>query len=250
MTLHESAAPAAVLAVGLAVAARAARAVTWDGAVAGVVVGCAVASGFGVPGLVVLGTFFVGGSVATRIGYGRKAARGTAEAGGGARDARRVLGKGGVAAVIAAAAAIGPREGAAFAGAVAAALADTLGTEIGSLARGAPRTLPTFRPAPHGTPGAVSVPGLVAGAVGALVVAGSAALPGDALGAPPVVAATAGQLAAIATGGFAGAVLESVVVGVAPQFRNLPNWVRNVVPTAAGAVCAALGAAAFAGDPA
>lgn len=235
MTLHETAPHASAAAVALAVLARAAGAITWDGAAAGLAIGLAVAAAFGLPGLVVLGTFFVGGSVATRIGWATKAARGAAEAKGGARDARRVLGKGGVAAAIAVAALLGPRLGAAFSGALAAALADTLGTEIGALSKGAPRTVPGFREVPHGTPGAVSLAGVAAGAVGAALVGVAAALPGGSLGVPPAIPADARVAAAVAAGGLLGAVGESALVGCVPSIRSVPGWVRNLVPTAAGA---------------
>src|SRR5262245_2334012 len=98
MTLADSAGLALAVTAVLAVAARLAGALTTGGAVAGAAVGACVSVGFGLPGLAVLGTFFVVGTLATRIGWATKKARGTAEAGEGRRDARRVLGKGGVAA--------------------------------------------------------------------------------------------------------------------------------------------------------
>src|SRR5207237_10145397 len=81
-----------------AVLARRVGALTTDGAVAGALVGACVSLGFGLPGLAVLGTFFVVGTLATRVGWKTKKARGTAEAGEGRRDWKRVVGKGGVAA--------------------------------------------------------------------------------------------------------------------------------------------------------
>jgi len=250
MTLHETAPHASAAVAALALAARAAGAITWDGAAAGLVIGLAVAAAFGAPGLLVLGTFFIGGSLATRLGYARKALRGAAEARGGARDARRVVGKGGVAAAIAVAALVGPRFGIAFAGAVAAALADTLGTELGALARGTPRLLPSLRKVPHGTPGAVSFAGTAAGAAGAALVAGAALLGGEGLGAPGVVPQELDAAAAVAAGGLLGALLESVLVGAAPALRLVPGWIRNLVPTAAGAAAAHALALAVRGDAA
>src|SRR5690348_3394890 len=129
MTLADSA-PAALAVTGAcAVLALVARALTVDGVIAAVVVGACVSAGFGLPGLAVLGTFFVVGTIATRVGWRTKKARGTAEAGEGRRDWRRVVGKGGVAAGIALAFAVAPswKWATAFVGAVAAALADTLG---------------------------------------------------------------------------------------------------------------------------
>lgn len=199
---------AAAAAAGLALVAKAARAVSWSGAAAGICVGVAVAAGFGAPGLVVLGTFFVVGSVATRVGYAKKAARGTAEKRGGARDWRNVVGKGGVAALISVVHTQAPEDGfaIAFTAALAAALADTLGTEIGTLATSAPIQVPRFRRVPTGTPGAVSLVGLAAAALGAVAIALVANRLGLVWsGSPAIVAAVCG---------FVACFIESVAVGL------------------------------------
>ena len=75
--------------------------VTAGGALAGLAVGLAVFVGTGPEGFVCLGSFFVIGSVLTRVGFQRKAERGMAEPRGGARGAWEVLAKGGVAALAA-----------------------------------------------------------------------------------------------------------------------------------------------------
>jgi uncharacterized protein (TIGR00297 family) len=217
---------ALVLTAVLAVVALAAGTLTLSGAVAGVIVGACVSVGFGLPGLAVLGTFFVAGSVATRIGWEKKTARGTAEAGEGRRDWKRVAGKGGVAAAVALATAAEVRfpggvPAAAFTGAVAAALADTMGTEVGVLARGTPRSLPFFRTVATGTPGAVSAQGTAAAAAGAVIV---------------VIVARATHLlmdvGTVAAAGLVASLLESVAVGVG---LRAPGFVRNVLTTFAGA---------------
>jgi hypothetical protein len=74
--------------------------------------------------------------------------------------------------------------------------------------------------------------------VGAFVVAAVACAPGDAMGAPPVVARAPALAAAVAAGGLLGALLESAVVGAAPGIRRCPGWVRNLLPTASGAAIA------------
>lgn len=241
----ETAAGAAAV---LAVVAWALRAVTWGGALAGVAVGAAVAAGFGAPGLIVLGAFFVAGTIATRVGYAAKAARGTAEATGGSRGAARVVGKGGVAAALALAAVAGVHEPVAYCGAVAAALADTLGTEIGSLSKGAAWRIPQCVRVTHGTRGAVSIAGLAGAAAGCGIVLGAAVLshlPVPEPGGWPRAAA------AVLAGGFLGSVLESLVVGIAPPFARTPGWVRNVFTTAAGAAIAYIGVGfgGFGGGP-
>ncbi len=231
--LNTSATTAIVVRLVLALIARLLRAVDNGGALAGIAVGAAVALARGLPGLAVVGAFFVLGSVATRVGWSRKSRAGTAERGGGARGARRVLAKGGIAAV----ATLWPGAVGALAatGALAAALADTLGTEIGALARGRPRLLPTLRAVATGTPGAVSIQGTMAGIGGAAAVAAIASAGG-------LLAWDAAPWAAL--GGAAGALLESVLAGAVPAFARWPGTWRNVLTTGAGAAIAVGGATA------
>lgn len=243
MTFADSAVTALAVTAVVAALALFAKALTPGGTLAGAVVGACVSAGFGLPGLAVLGTFFVVGTAATRIGWKTKKARGTAEAGEGRRDARRVLGKGGVAALASLLAAsgaefLGPSPEVVFAGAVAAALADTLGTEIGLLWTGRVLLLPTFRVVSAGTPGAVSGLGTAASAAGAALVAGAASAAGlfvvsdhDVAGAMQAVMLPAG----VATSGFAGALAESLAVGCG---LRAPGFVRNVLTTLVGAALA------------
>jgi uncharacterized protein (TIGR00297 family) len=219
-----------------AVLARLVGALSTSGAVAGAVIGACVSAGFGLPGLAVLGTFFVVGTLATRIGWKTKKARGTAEAGEGRRDWKRVVGKGGVAGLAGLlAAAEFPTslrwyEQGAFAGAVAAALADTLGTEIGTLHEGRARMLPTFRAVPTGTPGAVSGLGTGAAALGAAAVAGI----GCAMSFPETIREQRAQnMVGVLAAGLAASLLESVAVGAG---LRAPGFVRNLLTTSAGAL--------------
>ena len=97
---------------------------TADGLAAALVVGGGVAAGFEWSGLLLLFAFFLSGSLLTQWSGGA----------GGRRDAGQVLANGGVAA---AAAIAGGWP--AFAGALAAATADTWATEIGAFSTVAPR---------------------------------------------------------------------------------------------------------------
>jgi uncharacterized protein (TIGR00297 family) len=130
---------------------------TPGGVVASAAVGAAVAwgAGGGIPGLVLLVTFFVTGSVLTQISGGS----------GGRRTVRQVVANGGVAA---AAALFGSWAGAA--GALAAATADTWATEIGSFSSTPPRLLTTGQPVPAGTSGGVTLLGTAGGVTGAIVI--------------------------------------------------------------------------------
>ena len=238
MTLADSAGLALAVTAVLAVAARFAGALTTGGAVAGAIVGACVSLGFGLPGLAVLGTFFVVGTLATRIGWEKKKARGTAEAGEGRRDARRVLGKGGVAGALALLGMFannGAQSGllpsiafvafVAFPGAVAAALADTLGTEVGTLFPGEPRTVPAFRRVPVGTPGAVSAAGVAASVLGGSLV-------GVVFSASFWHEVHIGIVAWITVAGVGASLVESLAVGLG---LRAPGFVRNVITTLVGA---------------
>ncbi len=108
MEIAASAPLALGLTVSLGAAAYLFKAVTGGGFVGGLLVGATASVAYGLPGLGVIGAFFVLGSGATKVGWARKSREGTAEAGGGARDARRVLGKGGVAAGVARSTSPGP----------------------------------------------------------------------------------------------------------------------------------------------
>jgi uncharacterized membrane protein len=91
-----------------------------------------------------------------------------AQAKGGERDAWQVLANGGVAAACLAIA--GARGTAGFLGALATAGADTWATELGLLARRAPRLITTLQPVPPGTSGGVTPEGTLASLGGALTV--------------------------------------------------------------------------------
>jgi uncharacterized protein (TIGR00297 family) len=243
MTLAESATTALAITAAAAVVALFTRVLATSGVVAAFVVGACVSVGFGLPGLAVLGTFFVVGTAATRIGWAKKTARGTAEAGEGRRDWKRVVGKGGVAALVslvaaADAGALGPSPEVVFAGSAAAALADTLGTEIGLLWTGRVLSIPRFRLVPSGTPGAVSWPGTIASGAGAALVAVAASGAGlFVVSADPAKAAIQSCMLplGVAAAGFAGALSESLAVGCG---LRAPGTARNVLATFVGAALA------------
>jgi uncharacterized protein (TIGR00297 family) len=123
---------------------------------------------------VLLVAFFVPSSGLSRLGADRKASR---TAGiivkGGARDARQVLANGGVFACAAGLHLAFPWQGwmSLGAGSLAAAAADTWGTEVGTLSGAQPRSITSWRPVSPGTSGGVSVTGSLASVAGALFMA-------------------------------------------------------------------------------
>ena len=162
------------------------------GTLAALLVGVAVAAGTGPGGLVLLFAFFLSSSWLTP--------------GGGRRSAVQVAANGGVAAAAALLARVNPIWTAAFAGALAAAAADTWSTEIGGRSSSAPRLVTTGAAVPPGTSGAVTWLGSAGGAAGAVLIAAVAALLGL-LGPRTALLVAAGGIA----GAFADSLLGATV---------------------------------------
>jgi uncharacterized protein (TIGR00297 family) len=193
------------LAIGSAFAALVAslayraRALSISGAVAAFAVGTIVFGSGGWRAAAVLFAFFLPSTLLTRIGRTRKR-RILGADGGAPRNGWQVLANGGVAAVCAFAATHGDaRFAGAFAGAFAAASADTWGTEVGTLSPTAPVSIVTLRRLRTGSSGGVSALGSIATLAGSLCVAATASLAGVA------------PFWSVATGGIAGAVLDSIL---------------------------------------
>ena len=212
--------------VAVAVAMGALRVVSLSGAVAGGIAGAVIlaAGGWGAYG--VLWAFFLAGTVATKLGYRRKAARGVAQADSGRRGAAHVAAN----CLVPAALLLVGAPGAGFAAAFGAALADTLGTEIGTLYGRRPFSPLTLRRLEPGTPGAISVPGTLASLAGAVLIAAAAL----GLGVVPAAA-----VLAVVAGGFLGALAESVISAVGARFGfRLDHEFANALNTFVGAMIA------------
>jgi uncharacterized protein (TIGR00297 family) len=197
----------AVLAVAIALAARRAGSLAASGAAAAAVVGTVcIAAGWGWGALLV--AYFVASSALSRLGARRKeAATGGIVAKGGARDARQVLANGGpfAAAALLSIAAPWPGWTVLGAGALAAAASDTWGTEVGTLAGGAPRSIVSGRIVPPGTSGGITLAGTLASLCGAAFVAALA----WALRWPDAVAILAGGIAGSTADSLLGATLQA-----------------------------------------
>ncbi len=201
--------------------------VSRGGALGGFVVGTIIYYCLGPRGFAVLALFVVGGSLLTRLGYGRKRRAGTAEAGGGRRGARNALANAGVATLCALLAALTHLElfAAAFVASLGAAFADTAESEVGQLYARAPRLISTMRRVPSGTDGAVSLPGTLAG----LAAAALTAAVGFALGLVEGPALTL----VVALAAFLGTVADSLVGALAPRVGNeLTNVLGTLVAAA------------------
>jgi uncharacterized protein (TIGR00297 family) len=158
-------------------------------------------------------TFFVTATALSRIGRARKRRIGEI-AKGGPRDAFQVLANGGVATLCIALWPHDPVGFAAFAGAYAAANADTWGTEIGMLVREPPRSILTGRPLATGLSGGVTPAGSIAEIAGALAVA--------------FATGTAIRLVvAVTVAGIAGALVDSFLGATLQERRWCPACARE-----------------------
>ncbi len=106
------------------------------------------------------------------------------------------------------------------AGGLAAALADTMASELGKAYGRTARAIPSLRRVPPGTEGAVSIPGTLAGASGATLVAGAAVwsgfLPAD-------------WLLPVAAGGFLAMLAEGLLDGLGPATNHGTNLANTVM---------------------
>jgi uncharacterized protein (TIGR00297 family) len=188
--------------------------VSRGGTLGGFVVGALIYASLGPQAFAILVLFVVGGSLLTRLGYGRKRRSGTAEAGGGRRGAKNALANCAVAVVCALLAALTPSDAfvAAFVASLGAAFADTAESEVGQLYGRTPRLITTLRTVPPGTDGAISLPGTFAG----LAAAAPTAAPGLTLG---LVDGPA-SMTLVALAAFLGTVADSLVGALAPRVGN------------------------------
>lgn len=246
-----------VLAAVAAATACRARALDVSGALAACLTGTIVFGVGGWQGALVLLAFFVPSTLLSKMGRSRK--RLLVDVGKqGARNAWQVAANGMVAGLaMLASLHFGGVMLAAFAGALAAASADTWGTEIGTLARARPRSILTFRALEPGLSGGVTLQGSLAEIGGAACVALVAAL------------VHAAPFFPVFAGGVAGALVDSLLGAAAQALRFCPtcnrvcetnphqcgtptslrrgvSWIENDAVNLAATACgAALAAAVF-----
>ncbi len=188
-----------------------ARMLSAPGAAAAVLLGTIV---FGLGGLawaaVLLG-FFISSSLLSRVFATRKLRFEEKFSKGAQRDLAQVLANGGIAGLFVIMHAVFPTADwpwLGFAGALAAANADTWATELGVLSRAEPRLITSGRPVERGTSGAISSLGMLSALAGAALIAvlavvlwqgRFAAMPANAFS----------MLAGITLAGLAGSLLDS-----------------------------------------
>ena len=226
----------------LALAGWLLRTVDVSGFLGGWVVGAIILFGAGWPLYVTLLSFFIVGTLATKIGYGKKESEGLEQERGGRRGFTHAFANAGVAVICAVAVSRGFRSEnhigmiPLFMGiaSLATAAADTTASEIGKLI-GRRAFLPlTFRRVERGTEGAISVEGtlagIVAGGIVAMVGTTSASIVWP-------VAYRTRMIVAITICAFVGSYLESIAGSWNRKTGSrVPNGVMNFFNTAAGAL--------------
>ncbi|MEO7794560.1 MAG: DUF92 domain-containing protein [Thermoanaerobaculia bacterium] len=219
--------------LALALAAYATGGVGRSGAATGILLGTTIWAFAGGGAFALLFAFFVLGTVATRLGYARKAAAGIAQEKGGRRGPGNALSKTSIpalAAIFAATTGYPQLFALALAGAFATAAFDTVSSEVGKAYGRRTYLITTLRSVPRGTDGAVSLEGTLSGVAAAILLAGLGALL-DLY--PPLGIVAVVVAATIAT------TLESWIGATLEKRGLLDNEAVNFLNSLAGALVAA-----------
>jgi uncharacterized protein (TIGR00297 family) len=219
----------AILIIGMIMSVAAGK-LTISGALTGGLLGGGIFLGGGYPGLAMLGIFFILGSAATSWKLKTKQSLGLAEINKGRRTASQAFANAGVAAAMGILAWVYPPQAPVFrlmlAAAFAAAIADTLSSELGNVYGRRFYNILTLQKDTRGLNGVISLEGTCFGLIGSILIA---VLYGTSYGWTMqvywvIVAGTAGNL----FDSFLGATLE--------QRGYLPNDAVNFLNTLLGAL--------------
>ena len=222
---------ASLLATALAGAAHRRHALSPSGATGAAAVGTAVFGAGGLRGSALLLLFFGSSTALSRLSGGGRGARE-----GPRRTLAQVLANGGLPAALAVCdrSRPSPRVAASYAGALAAANADTWATEIGRFSPTPPRLITNGARVAAGTDGGMTLLGTVGGIAGAGLIAGLA------VGLGPGGSGL-GLAMRVAVAGIIGMVLDSLLgATVQGKVRWVDNDAVNLAATLTGAVCAGL----------
>jgi uncharacterized protein (TIGR00297 family) len=224
----------AAVAALIAFAAVRVHALTRSGAIAAFAVGALTFAAGTLGSALILLAFFLTSVAFSRAGKKRK--RELVDIGkGGPRDAWQVLANGGIATACLLVWAYADHSNAlspwfaAFAGAYAAATADTWGTEIGTLAAKPPRSILTGKVLATGLSGGVSSAGTAAEIAGAVLIAvlTPAALLLALPGTPVTLHTLSRLLLPVFVGGFGGALIDSLLGATLQDRRWCPACQRE-----------------------
>ncbi len=220
-----------------ALAALALKTASRSGAAMGFFLGVLVYLGYGYKSFAVLLAFFVLGSVVTRLGYAKKAARGISEKRGGARGWREAAANllvGAFCAVLVITTHCEKIFLVALVAAFSEAAGDTTSSEIGQWLSTRAYLITNFRPVAAGEDGGMTLAGTLAGFVSSALVAAS----GLAVG----LVSVEGAAAALAAG-FAGNLFDSFLGATLERRGLVTNGIVNFAGT--GFAAALAGVIAF-----
>jgi uncharacterized protein (TIGR00297 family) len=219
-----------LVALFVSIAAQRAKALSRNGAVAAAILGIVI---FGLGGLgwaaLLLG-FFISSSVLSRILPHEKASLNEKFSKDSTRDASQVFANGGIAGILVFVHILVPDidwPWLSFAGALAAANADTWSTELGVLSPKSPRLITSGNPVERGTSGGVTFTGTMASLGGGLLIALLAIIFWE--GSEP--ATNTGQIAVLLVGislaGLAGSLLDSLLGATVQAIYHCPACAKE-----------------------
>lgn len=216
-----------MLAAVISLAAYFTRSLSRSGAIAATCLGTAVFGLGGLPWAVLLLGFFLSSSLLSRLFKQRKDTLNEKFSKGGRRDAAQVLANGGPTGLLVLLQAAFPSEAwpwFAAAASLAAANADTWGTELGVLSPTPPRLITTWKKTEPGASGAVSLAGTLAAGGGALLIAFLALIvwPSYAGGGGDVSAGLL-RLLFITLAGWIGSLLDSLLGATVQAIYRCPS---------------------------
>lgn len=212
------------------------KVISRSGAIGGFVVGCLIYYFTDWRGYVVLVTFFILGTLVTKVKYKEKAEKGIAQEDEGKRGAKHAVANCLTSLLLGLAAYFALTRNydytatlllAGYAGAFATALSDTASSEIGQAYGKTTILLTSFKRVPPGTEGAVSLEGTFAGIFASLVLALVGLATGILLGWQGVLA--------VVIAAFIGNTLESILGSTIEQLPFVTNEVTNFINTLIGA---------------
>lgn len=212
-----------------------------SGIVAAFLLGSLTWRAFGPPGFLLVATYFVLGTAATKVKMAQKEAQGVAEKRKGRRGPGSVIGSSAAGCVCAYLSIYGIGGNTfsqlwqlGFVASFCTKLSDTVSSEIGKAYGKTTYLVTTFKVVPRGTEGAVSVEGTIAGLLASILLAFVGSLTGQISASEAVICVLASQLANVG---------ESVI-GASLQeregFRWLNNDAVNVINISIGSILAIL----------
>jgi len=218
-----------LLLIGAVLSYRAQK-LTRIAAITGSIAGVCIYVGAGLSGLLLLAVFFIGGTLATKWKMEKKAAIGTAEINKGRRTAGQVLANAGFAAALGLSGWQSPDKvrmiQVMIAGSFAAAMADTLSSELGMVYGKRFFNILTLKKDTCGLDGVISFEGTLIGVIGAILIA-------------TIYSITAGwsiNFYWIILAGFTGNLADSILGAALERRKFITNNMVNFLNTLAGAM--------------